>query len=135
MIATTAVIIDAPVDVIWSVMLDFKTYQDWNPFIIGVKHLPEPIDVGSRFQLHVRWADGTTIHSWETVTQLSAPSAVDGEQFAASLTYRYSSWLTRTGLLRAFREQHLSQHPGEPTKYRTQESFHGLLARFLSLWS
>ncbi len=133
MIATAAVDIDAPIEVVWSVILDFKNYQEWNPFIIGVKNVPDLLEIGSQFQLHVRWADGSTVNSWETVTHLSGPSTVDGEPFMALLTYRYSSWLAKCGFVRASREQHLSQRKGEPTRYRTQESFQGLLTGFLPL--
>ena len=134
MIAKATIEINAPIDIVWSVILDFKNYQQWNPFIYEVKNVPDQLEIGSRFQLLVRWADGSTADSWETVTHLSAPSMVD-EESSALLTYRYSSWLARYGLVRAFREQHLIQRSGQMTIYRTQETFHGILARFLPLSS
>jgi len=133
LIATAAIDINAPIDIVWSVMLDFRKYREWNPFIIDVDNIPETLVIGSRFLLHVRWADGTTATSWETVTHLTPPSTTEDESFKALLTYRYSSWLARSGLVQATREQFLSQHKGQSTSYRTKESFHGLLVSSLPL--
>jgi hypothetical protein len=132
MIATAAIDIDAPIDVVWSVILDLKSYPEWNPFIFHVTHLPDSLVIGSRFLLHVRWANGTTATSWETATQIIPPS-IKNDEHTAMLTYRYSSWLAQSGLVRATREQYLSQLDGQLTSYRTQETFHGILRAFLSL--
>jgi hypothetical protein len=125
--------IHAPIAMVWAVMLDLKNYRYWNPFIFDVKAVPDSLAIGSRFQLQVRWANHTTANSWETVTRLAAPSTINGESFTAELTYRYASWPARVGLVRATREQTLFQQKGQPTVYQTQESFTGILARFISL--
>jgi len=39
--------IDAPIDVVWAVMLDIASYGEWNPFVVrtGVEHhRPHPLD-------------------------------------------------------------------------------------------
>jgi hypothetical protein len=128
-----AIDIDAPIVTVWSIMMDLKNYRDWNPFIFDVTAAPDLLVLGSRFQLQVRWANQTTARSWETVTHLAAPSTVNGDGLTAELAYRYSSWLARAGLVRATREQRLFQQKGQPTVYQTQETFTGILARFVSL--
>ena len=131
--ATAAMEINAPLELVWAVMLDFEKYPEWNPFIYQVTALPEAFVIGSRFLLHVRWANGATYKSWETLTELEPPSQTKGGGSTARLTYRYSSWHAVMGLVRAQREQVLSQSNGGVTTYRTRESFRGLLARFVPL--
>ena len=132
-VAETEIEIQAPIAVVWSIMIDLERYRDWNPFIVEVRHLPERLELGARFQLWVRWSNGSLADSWETVTELAAPAVQDASRQSAGLSYRYSSWLAQVGLVQATREQRLTQAAGQPTLYRTQESFRGLLARFIAL--
>ncbi len=133
-IAQASITIWAPIERVWSVIIELSRYRDWNPFIYDVVNAPEELSVGSRFLLRVRWADGTTAESWETTTHLAPPTHTSQAPTSAMLAYRYSSWLARVGLVRATREQHLLQKVGEAaTHYSTRETFHGPLARFLPL--
>ena len=132
-IATASIDIAAPIHVVWAAMLDFDAYPEWNPFIYKVSDLPETLTLGSRFLLHVRWANGSSYRSWETLTQLEPPAPSGDGVYKAVLTYRYASWQVRLGLVRAERRQVLSQPAGGVTHYATQESFHGLLAGVLPL--
>ncbi len=132
-VAKTEIEIQAPIAVVWSIMIDLKRYREWNPFIVDVRHLPERLELGARFQLGVTWANGSQADSWETLTELTAP-AVQGRSIqSAGLAYRYASWLAKVGLVQATREQRLTQADGLPTLYRTQEVFRGLLARYIAL--
>jgi hypothetical protein len=131
--ATAAIEIKSPLELAWAVMLDFEKYPEWNPFIYKVTALPESFVIGSNFLLHVRWANGATYKSWETLTELESPSQTKGGSSTARLTYRYSSWQAGMGLVRAQREQVLAQSAGKVTTYYTRESFHGLLAGFVPL--
>ena len=131
--ASACIDIDAPIDIVWSVMIDFKRYHEWNPFIIDVENAADHPQTGDRYCLKVRWANGKTVRSWETVTQISPPTTTDGLRHSAQLAYGYSSWLARTGIVIATRNQFLTKEPGQSTIYRTEESFHGLLARFVPL--
>jgi hypothetical protein len=133
LLARTALDIEAPINLVWSVMIDLKAYREWNTFIVDVDPRPDRIQIGSRFQLHVRWANGGSARSWETVTRLDSPASSPGAAPAARLVYDYSGWLAQAGLVRARREQCLSQPPGRPTLYQTEEIFGGLLARFVPL--
>lgn len=133
LIASASIDIAAPIEVVWSVLVDFRRYVEWNPFIVDVRPIPQPLVLGSRFQLHVRWADGGAARSGETVTHLAPPTRGDGGLLTAVLAYRYSDWQAWTGLVRATREQRLTQGVGQPTHYQTQETFHGALARYIPL--
>lgn len=133
LIAQTEIEIQAPIAVVWSVMIDLQRYRDWNSFIIDVRHLPDRLELGVRFQLWVRWANGSQANAWETLTELAAPAPRDGSTRSAGLAYRYSSWLAQIGLVQATREQRLTQADGQPTLYRTHEVFRGLLAKYIAL--
>ena len=132
-VVSASIDINAPIDIVWSVMLDLRRYHEWNPFIVDVENAPDSPHAGSRFCLKVRWANGKTVRSWETLSQLSPPATTDDTRYSALLAYGYSSWLARTGIVIATRNQFLTQEQGQPTNYRTEESFHGLLARFVPL--
>ena len=129
--AQTALDIHAPLDLVWTVMLDLSRYHEWNPFIIAVENPPEPVQLGSGLRLCVRWANGQLARSGERVTHLTPPtSTVDG-QCTAHWAYCYTGWLPRAGLVRATRDQYLRQAHGGLTAYRTQETYFGLLARWV----
>ena len=133
-IAQASITIRAPIERVWSVIIELSRYREWNPFIYDVVNAPAELRVGSRFLLRVRWADGTTAESWETTTHLAPPTQLSQEPASGLLAYRYSSWLARVGLVRATREQHLLQKVDEAaTYYSTRETFHGPLARFIPL--
>lgn len=47
----TSIEIDAPAALVWSVLLDFDTYFDWNPFVLGIQGLAIP---GERLHVSIR---------------------------------------------------------------------------------
>lgn len=47
----TSIEIDAPAALVWSVLLDFRTYFEWNPFVLGIHGLTIP---GERLQVSIR---------------------------------------------------------------------------------
>ena len=47
--------IDAPVERVWQVLMDFDSYPRWNPFIRSIRGTPE---VGSRLEVEIG-ASGT----------------------------------------------------------------------------
>jgi hypothetical protein len=122
------VTIDAPLEVVWQVMLDTDKYGEWNPFVERVE-TPQPPAVGNPIVLHVRWANGGTVTSPEEITALEPPGTTDGAA-TALLSYRFVGWPSRLGLLSAVRHQRLTQRPGEPTTYDTVEEFSGPLVPF-----
>ena len=62
-IVSDTVEIDAPAQHVWSVVVDFDSYREWNPFTVEVEavlelgspvvlHLPDPSKPGETFQTH-----------------------------------------------------------------------------------
>ncbi|MCY1054548.1 SRPBCC domain-containing protein [Nannocystis sp. SCPEA4] len=126
--AEATIIIDAPPEHVWAVMLDFSRYHEWNPFIVRVEQ-QGPVALGGRMRLHVRWNDGTTASSGEQITELVAPA--DGRP--GCLAYRFTGLLPAFGLVRATRVQRVEPLPDGRTRWFTRERFTGRLIRFLPL--
>ncbi len=134
--ASSCIEIGAPIETVWSAMTDLHHYHEWNPFIVGFDEAPNHPTVGTRMRLHVVWANGKRVRSWETLTRLDPPTPVNGSVQGgriATMAYEFSSWIARTGLVVATREQIIHQVPGGPTIYQTEEVFRGVLGRFVPL--
>jgi len=126
--AVASATIDAPLSLVWTVMTDLAGYGGWNPFIIGVTAPPgRPPRLGDAIALRVRFAGGRTVTSRELITRYDQPSTEDGAERAV-LAYEFRGPLHATGMVRAVRVQTLTQSPGGPTEYRTEEVFRGVLA-------
>jgi hypothetical protein len=120
--------IDAPLDVVWAVMLDTSSYGEWNPFVFRVDCDAEPA-VGVPVRLHVRWANGRTTSSPERITAVEPPQDV-GAVRTALLSYAYEGLPDRLGLVHSVRHQRLTQEPGGPTLYDTVQELTGPMVRF-----
>ena len=123
--AAAAVVIDAPIDVVWAAMLDTDAYAAWNPFIVRVdRKAVGPLAVGQQLVLHVKWGSGGGARATERISGLTPPTP-DG---TALLEYDYGGPLAALGLVRGRRRQRLeSVSPGR-TSYETAERLTGLLA-------
>ncbi len=124
-----SVVIDAPLETVWAVMLDTASYAEWNPFVVRAD-CPSPPSPGDPIVLHVRWANGTGTRSPERVSVIEPPAADQDGVVRATLSYVYEGLPARLGLVRGTRHQRLTQHPGGPTEYDTVEEFSGPLVRF-----
>jgi hypothetical protein len=121
--------IDAPLAVVWEVMLDTERYGEWNPFVVRAE-TPQPPAAGSPIVLHVRWASGGKARSPERITAIEPPSTDPATcETTALLSYEYEGLPARLGLVRGTRHQRLRQVPGGPTSYDTVELFRGPLVR------
>jgi len=120
--------IDAPLELIWRVMLDTGAYGEWNSFVPRVELARA--QVGEPIVLHASWADGSTSRSVEQVTALDEP-ATDGDgTTTAVMSYRYRGAPSRLGLVRSTRHQRLTSRAGESiTTYATVLHLSGPLAR------
>ena len=125
---TASATIHAPLELVWSVMLDTASYGEWNPFVERVES-PDPPRVGDPIVLHVRWANGGTTRSPERIIAIEPPSADGADVRTARLSYVYEGLPARLGLVRGTRHQRLRQAPGGPTVYDTVEEFSGPLVR------
>jgi|JI7StandDraft_1071085.scaffolds.fasta_scaffold313298_2 hypothetical protein len=47
----TAIEIDAPAALVWSVLMDFEAYFEWNPFVLGIRG---PTIPGKRLSVSIR---------------------------------------------------------------------------------
>jgi len=121
--------IDAPLEVVWQVMLDTERYGEWNPFVVRAE-TAQPAAVGNPIVLHVRWADGKRTRSPERITALDGPSTDAGGTTSATMSYVYEGLPSKLGLVKGVRHQRLVQEPGGPTSYATVEEFSGPLVRF-----
>lgn len=121
--ARTEVLIDAPIDVVWQVMLDTDAYGEWNPFIVRVDRLAgRPPEVGDDLRLHVRWKGGGKVTTVERITALDPPR--DGR---ALLEYDFLGPFATLRMVRGRRQQELTAE-GERTRYATGERLHGWAA-------
>lgn len=123
---STTIEIDAPRELVWSVMIDTGRYEEWNPFIVDVTSpRGRAIRVGDDLRLHVRWKTGGRARSVERIIALDSPA--NGH---ARFSYRFRGPLAALGLVRGIREQRL-EHDGARTRYVTSQVMTGLLVRFV----
>lgn len=121
--ARAEVRIDAPIEVVWGVMLDTDAYQEWNPFIVRVDRLAgRPPEVGDDLRLHVRWNSGGRVTTVERITALDAPR--DG---TALLEYDFLGPFATLRMVRGRRRQELTAD-GDATRYVTGESLRGWMS-------
>jgi hypothetical protein len=119
--------IDAPLGLVWDVMLDTAAYGEWNPFCYRID-CDAPPAVGVPVRLHVRWGNGGTARSRERITAVEPPHEEDGT-ISALLSYAYEGIPDRLGLVHSVRHQRLTQAPGAPTLYETVQELTGPLVR------
>lgn len=122
------VAIEAPLAVVWQVMLDTEAYAEWNPFVVRAE-TEQPPAVGNPILLSVRWANGKGTRSPEVITAIEHPTTAADGTTTALLSYVYAGLPAKLGLVRGTRHQKLTQPPGRPTSYETWEEFSGPLVR------
>src|SRR5215470_3472719 len=126
--AEAEVAIDAPIELVWRVMLDLGAYAQWNPFIVRIDPPGAgPARVGDDLVLHVRWRSGLAVRTRERITRLEPPRAA-GARRDATLEYEFRGPVAALGLVRGRRLQSLEQVAGGPTRYRTSERLRGALS-------
>lgn len=113
----TEILISAPPERVWSVLTDFASYPQWNPFIVALEGKPE---WGER--LRVRMQAGGSSHVFKPVVlQATAPTRL--------------RWLGRLGVPGLFDGEHGFELKSEVTGTRLlqTETFQGFLVPLL--WS
>jgi hypothetical protein len=125
--AAAASVIEAPIDLVWSVMLDTERYGEWNPFIVAIdRPATRDVRVGDLLVLHVHWHTGGSVRSTERVRSMEGPEQHDGRR--ALLEYEFRGTLGAVGLVRGRRIQELSRIDDGVTAYNTRERLRGPLA-------
>lgn len=118
--AQASTVIDAPIDVVWRVMLDLGGYQAWNPFIVKVDWHGGEARVGDDITLHVKFRGARKlVASHERITRIEP---------GAMLEYQFRGPLHHLGLVRGRRLQILEAQSPTCVRYSTKEKFFGLLA-------
>jgi hypothetical protein len=125
--AAAATVIEAPIELVWSVMLDTERYPEWNPFIVRIdRPADEPAGVGDTIVLHVHWHTGGSVHSVERIRTQEGPEEHSGRR--ALLVYSYAGPFHTVRLVRGQRIQELSRIDDGVTAYNTRERLRGALA-------
>ena len=108
----TAVDIDAPADAIWSVLVDFKTYPEWNPFI---RRLVGEAKVGARLEVTAQ-PEGRKPMTFKPTVLVARPG-------------RELRWLGRVLMPGIFDGEHafMIEPQAKGCRLRHEETFNGLL--------
>lgn len=113
----TEIMIDAPAQTIWNVLMTFDAYTDWNPFIQQASVTPT---VGSQLNVCIAPPGGKAMTFKPTVTQVTPE-----KEFR---------WLGRLLIPGLFDGEHIFElHPVDDqiTRFVQRENFRGLLVPFL----
>jgi hypothetical protein len=125
--AQAAEVIEAPIDLVWEVVLDTERYPEWNPFVVRIDRLRDrPLELGDPVVLHVQWHTGGSTTSSERVTRLEGPHQHGGRRAVLELQYRGAFY--GAGLVRGRRSQELARLDVAATSYSTFEHLRGALA-------
>lgn len=120
-VAQTEILIHAPIDKVWAVMLDIDNYQHWNPFVAHIECADQPPALGSDLTLHVHFSNGMKRKEVETIDRLEPPN----EQGQAALQYKFTGPISDWNLVRGQRLQSLQAVDDEQTRYSSYENLTG----------
>jgi hypothetical protein len=116
--AHAEVLIQAPIQQVWQVMLDLDGYPKWNPFTPRID-CKGPPRVGAPIRLHVRWADGKQVVSPERIVRLEPPAPDAEGRLRAVYGYNFGTLLATLNLIRSERLQILEAVDAGTTRYHT----------------
>ncbi len=122
--AEAAVSIDAPIEVVWSVLTDLAAYPAWDPFIASAEG---GVAVGDPLTFGVRLASGRRLTLRATVARAVAPTRM-GSALVAVLEYHLAGPLASINAVRSRRRHTLRQGADGVTAYRVEEWFRGAAA-------
>lgn len=112
----TDIIINAPAEDVWRVVMDFAAYVEWNPFVRAIEG--DPV-VGERLQV--------TLQQKDSKPMVIRPRVVEAGE-------RRFGWLGRFLVPRLFDGEHwfsVESIGDNQTRFRQWENFRGLLVSFL----
>ncbi len=118
-VCSDVVEIEAPIEKVWDVLVDFSEYPKWNPFTYRIE---TDLDIGSPVHLYFQYPGRDKRQQVEYVREVSKPHTV--------------SWGVTPGpgfLLAALREQRLIRLSDSRCSYHTTDALTGLLAPFV-MW-
>lgn len=105
-------LIDAPAHVVWDVLTDLPRYEEWNPFAYQAASSRR---AGDLIRMRVRMADGWHMRLVNEVRRVEPG--------------RLLCWGTRYPVALLYGDRYQTLDPIAPatTRYRTWETYHGLL--------
>ena len=113
------VVIDAPAQVVWDVLLDADRYEEWNPFTTRIETDFEP---GSPIRMHVVLA-GLRLNLTEFIEEVQPPVRIAwGKDFGARAA------------LTAKKTQFVTPIDDRSCSYHTTDAMSGLLAPLVKLF-
>lgn len=121
--ATTSILIEAPIEVVWAVMTTIEDYPTWNPFIYKIEADTLAPKEGGKMTFLVQFENGKKTKSKERVTLFLPPTTSIPSR--AEWAYCFEGFLPRIGLVKATRIQQLEALPNGQTVYTTSEQFTG----------
>ena len=121
--ATTTLLIEAPIDVVWEVMTAIEDYPTWNPFIYKIEADGIAPKEGGEMTFLVQFEKGNKTKSKEVVTVFLPPTNTNPS--TAQWVYEFKGFLPTIGMVRANRIQQLEVLPNGHTTYTTSEKFTG----------
>lgn len=131
LVAETSIVIQAPIEHVWHIMVDVEKYSEWNPFVINIQANGEADKIGTHMHFRVQWHDGGRATSDEVVKE-ALPPYTDAQGIKrAYWCYVFKSPLDKLGMVHAIRHQWLEEHGDGRTTYKTQEVFTGWAKAFL----
>lgn len=113
-----SVTIHAPIELVWSILVDIEHYGEWNTFVPSMQ---SDFQVDSLLVMRVHMPRGYWVKTLVTITAIEPPHRLAWKT-------RFPHWL-----LHSERLQLLTALDTETTKYWTAESFGGLMAPLLKL--
>ena len=118
LIESVTVEIDAPAELVWSVLVDYARYPEWNPFTVKVE---TTLEIGTKIDLYLPdpAKPGETFLNREWVRAVDAPSYL-----------RYDTGEEIPGM-HAVREQWVTDLGGGRSSYRTTDLFSGEIATYV----
>ena len=118
LIESVTVEIDAPAELVWSVLVDYARYPEWNPFTVKVE---TTLELGTKIDLYLPdpAKPGETFLNREWVRAVDAPSYL-----------RYDTAEEIPGM-HAVREQWVTDLGDGRSSYRTTDLFTGEIATFV----
>lgn len=128
-VAQSEILIDAPIERVWSAMTRFDEYPKWNSFVRKIDAPTYPgVTIGAQLALHVHFANGKEVLSVEAITRFEPPQRAASGALTATLEYEFLGWLSTLYLVRGRRIQTLEAVSPTTTRYFTYERLRGLLA-------
>jgi uncharacterized protein YndB with AHSA1/START domain len=118
LIESVTVEIDAPPIVVWSVLVDYARYPEWNPYTVRVD---TTLEIGSVIDLHLP----DPLKPGETFVNREYIRAVDAPHY---LRYDTAAEIPD---MHAVREQWVTDIGGGRSSYRTTDLFSGSLAAWI----